>query len=259
MCDLLWSDPQEEFNDDTKPHFEFNKVRGCSYCFSFQAVCQFLATNNLLSIIRAHEAQDAGYRMHRKNEKTGFPSVITIFSAPNYLDAYGNKAAVLRYENNVVNIRQFTETAHPYWLPGFMDVFSWSMPFVAEKVGEILLVFLRMVNDVEEEKAELEVDPQALEIRKEMIRAKIRTVGRMMRVFSVLREERETVMKIKGLSPSGNLPLGLLLKGKTALKAALGDFKKAQLADRPNDKRPPGAENFHRSESLKKMKLNKTV
>ena len=45
----------------------------------------------MLSIIRAHEAQDAGYKMYRKSHATGFPSLITIFSAPNYLDVYGNK------------------------------------------------------------------------------------------------------------------------------------------------------------------------
>ena len=42
----------------------------------------------LLSIIRAHEAQLEGYKMHRTNEKTQFPTVITIFSAPNYCDVY---------------------------------------------------------------------------------------------------------------------------------------------------------------------------
>ena len=56
-----------------------------------QAVCNFLDRNKLLSVIRAHEAQDAGYRMYKANPSTGFPSVITIFSAPNYLDVYNNK------------------------------------------------------------------------------------------------------------------------------------------------------------------------
>eukprot|EP01121_Diplochlamys_sp_Union-15-3_P013846 TRINITY_DN4354_c0_g1_i2.p1 TRINITY_DN4354_c0_g1~~TRINITY_DN4354_c0_g1_i2.p1 ORF type:complete len:358 (+),score=68.38 TRINITY_DN4354_c0_g1_i2:252-1325(+) len=251
LCDLLWADPQEDFDDDSKPFFEFNKVRGCSYSFSFGAVCSFLATNNLLSVIRAHEAQDSGYRMHRKNEKTGFPSVITIFSAPNYLDAYGNKAAVLKYDNNVVNIKQFTESPHPYWLPGFMDVFSWSIPFVAEKVGDILYSFLRLVNDKALESKDQE-DKNIAEERKELIKTKILSVGRMMRVFSVLREERETILQIKGLSPSGNLPKGLLLQGKDALQTALGDFQKAKAVDKLNEKRPPGAAKFHRTQSLRR-------
>lgn len=134
MCDILWSDPLEDFgNEKTQEHFTHNTVRGCSYFYSYPAVCDFLQHNNLLSILRAHEAQDAGYRMYRKSQTTGFPSLITIFSAPNYLDVYNNKAAVLKYENNVMNIRQFNCSPHPYWLPNFMDVFTWSLPFVGEK------------------------------------------------------------------------------------------------------------------------------
>lgn len=114
MCDILWADPLEEFGQEkTSEFFIHNHVRGCSYFFSYPAACSFLEKNNLLSIIRAHEAQDAGYRMYRKTRTTGFPSVMTIFSAPNYLDVYNNKAAVLKYESNVMNIRQFSEL-HPY-------------------------------------------------------------------------------------------------------------------------------------------------
>ena len=61
MCDLLWSDPLEDFgNESTNESFIHNHVRGCSYFFTYKAACDFLERNNLLSIIRAHEAQDSG-------------------------------------------------------------------------------------------------------------------------------------------------------------------------------------------------------
>jgi len=38
---------------------------------------------------------------------TQFPTVITIFSAPNYCDFYNNKAGVIKLMNNTLDIQQF--------------------------------------------------------------------------------------------------------------------------------------------------------
>ncbi|VDO14091.1 unnamed protein product [Rodentolepis nana] len=133
--------------------------------------------------------------MYRKNQQTGFPALITIFSAPNYLDVYNNKAAILKYENNVMNIRQFNCSPHPYWLPNFMDVFTWSLPFV---VTEMLVTNMN--------------------VRKDVIKGKIRAIGKMARVFTLLREENESVLELKGLAPNGMLPIGLLSEGRENLK-----------------------------------------
>ncbi|XP_011303384.1 uncharacterized protein [Fopius arisanus] len=260
MCDLLWSDPLEDFgNEKNAEHFSHNSVRGCSYFYSYAACCDFLQNNSLLSIIRAHEAQDAGYRMYRKSQTTGFPSLITIFSAPNYLDVYNNKAAVLKYENNVMNIRQFNCSPHPYWLPNFMDVFTWSLPFVGEKVTEMLVNVLNICSDdelmsegddalEEDVAAKVVVQKKNANLRKEVIRNKIRAIGKMARVFSVLREESESVLQLKGLTPTGALPLGALSGGKTSLKNALQGFSpnhkitsfaEAKGLDAINERMPP--------------------
>src|SRR6266571_3128849 len=71
--------------------------------------------------------------MFRKTPTKKFPSVITVFSAPNYLDVYHNRGAVLKYANKSITIRQYHARPHPYWLPNFMDAFTWSLPFVGAK------------------------------------------------------------------------------------------------------------------------------
>lgn len=61
------------------------------------AATKFLERNNLLTVIRAHEAQIEGFKMH-KWSGSDFPLVITIFSAPNYCDIYNNKGAVIKFD-----------------------------------------------------------------------------------------------------------------------------------------------------------------
>lgn len=37
MCDLLWSDPSEDFGNESSPeHFSHNTVRGCSYFYRWE-------------------------------------------------------------------------------------------------------------------------------------------------------------------------------------------------------------------------------
>lgn len=268
MCDLLWADPLEDFGKESSgcERFSHNSVRGCSYFYSFAAVCDFLQNNNLLSMIRAHEAQDQGYKMYRRNASTGFPSLITIFSAPNYLDVYNNKAAILKYEDNVMNIRQFNCSAHPYWLPNFMDVFTWSLPFVGEKVTEMLVNVLNICSDDElmastdESMDDLtnalqntSTEEQIIafkfkEERRIALQKKILAVAKMAKYFHTLREESETVLHLKGLTPNGMLPIGIL-DGQVSLEGKEGEikikppnrvhtFEDAKNLDRVNEKMP---------------------
>lgn len=274
MCDILWADPLEEFGQEkTSDFFIHNHVRGCSYFFSYPAACSFLEKNNLLSVIRAHEAQDAGYRMYRKTKTTGFPSVMTIFSAPNYLDVYNNKAAVLKYENNVMNIRQFNCTPHPYWLPNFMDVFTWSLPFVGEKITDMLIAILNTCSkeELEEEtplsatsmdplqSPTIEPDVNSIEYKRRAIKNKILAIGRLSRVFQVLREESERVTELK-IATGGRLPAGTLMLGAEGIKEAITSFEDARKIDLQNERLPPTHEEVEKKEKDAKAEaMNRAV
>ena len=93
-------------------------------------------------MIRAHEAQPEGFRLNEWSEAHA-PSVITIFSAPNYCDIYGNKAAIIILESGTMTIQQFSHSAHPFVLPNFINILQWSLPFVTEKGGQSLIQYCR--------------------------------------------------------------------------------------------------------------------
>jgi len=58
-----------------------------------------LQQNKLTSVIRGHQVQLEGYKMHKWNGSANFPPVITVFSAPNYCGSYSNQAAVLVFKD----------------------------------------------------------------------------------------------------------------------------------------------------------------
>lgn len=185
---------------------------------------------------------------------------MTIFSAPNYLDVYNNKAAVLKYENNVMNIRQFNCTPHPYWLPNFMDVFTWSLPFVGEKITDMLIAILSTCSEDElrdegtpstvspgptSPPASANLDPESIEYKRRAIKNKILAIGRLSRVFQVLREESERVTELKTAS-GGRLPAGTLMLGAEGIKNAISSFEDARKVDLQNERLPPSHEEVTR-------------
>lgn len=158
MCDLLWADPLDDkrvttdaIRNRTEEHFIPNTTRGCSYAFSYGAAVSFLERNNMLTLIRGHEAQAEGYRLYR-NGPQGFPSVICLFSAPNYCDTYDNRAATLTITDGVLKLRQFNSSPHPYYLPNFMNAFLWSFNFAVDKLLDMWNCVIQVVDKETDEK-----------------------------------------------------------------------------------------------------------
>ncbi|XP_016955956.1 serine/threonine-protein phosphatase 4 catalytic subunit-like [Drosophila biarmipes] len=85
MCDLLWSDPEDQVGWGVSP-------RGAGYLFGSDVVEIFNRANGLDIICRAHQLVMEGYKWHFDK------SVLTVWSAPNYCYRCGNVAAVVELD-----------------------------------------------------------------------------------------------------------------------------------------------------------------
>jgi len=138
LLDILWSDPTSDINlpemdaveleEFLAIEFKPNGVRSCSYFYGFAAVQTFLDTNGFLAMIRAHEVQEHGQYGHfdadiisskipnffeNDHPRIRMPAVLTVFSAPNYCDRYGNKGAMLSIFWDAVTFEVYESVAHP--------------------------------------------------------------------------------------------------------------------------------------------------
>lgn len=112
MPDMLWSDPQP------MPGRGPSK-RGIGLSFGPDVTRNFLETNGLQLLVRSHEVKPEGYVVEHDGK------CITVFSAPNYCDQIGNKAAYIIFKEDCKpDIRQFESVPHPKVPP-----MAYSSPF----------------------------------------------------------------------------------------------------------------------------------
>jgi serine/threonine-protein phosphatase 2B catalytic subunit len=161
-----------------------------------------------------------------------------------------------------------------------MDVFAWSMPFVIEKVTEMLYYILQP-STTHEGEVELPKLPEGMSVAfrnslsesenkavelasklgqyidngeakvvkgeqetddaRDRIKKKVRSIARMARMFKTLRQENETVIRLKGVCPGHKLSPGLLLAGKDKLESELDMFSHVRNIDSENELRPEQA------------------
>lgn len=241
FCDLLWADPVANDQGTSEKRYKPNDIRGCSHFYGKKAVNKFLKKNKLLSVIRAHEAQIDGYKMHKWNGVEEFPIVITVFSAPNYCDVYQNKGAIIKFLNGNLNIVQYNSSIHPFVLPNFMDIFSWSIPFVTEKILEMLYNILktRKRSDESERKMELEKNENHKKLRRgRTLKKKVKAISKMMKKFKEMRNDNELILQLKGLTTSNKVSKAAIDEGKAAVLSAVESYYLAKSMDIDNEKLP---------------------
>eukprot|EP01130_Rhizamoeba_saxonica_P018361 TRINITY_DN9156_c0_g1_i1.p1 TRINITY_DN9156_c0_g1~~TRINITY_DN9156_c0_g1_i1.p1 ORF type:complete len:367 (-),score=75.39 TRINITY_DN9156_c0_g1_i1:31-1131(-) len=101
MSDILWADPQPGLGRGPSK-------RGVGMSFGPDVTKRFLDDNGLKLLIRSHEVKEQGFEIEADGK------LITVFSAPNYCDAMGNKGAYIIFEEDMnPQIHSFVHVRHP--------------------------------------------------------------------------------------------------------------------------------------------------
>ncbi|KAK9663892.1 hypothetical protein RND81_14G004600 [Saponaria officinalis] len=106
MCELMWSDPRPGLGRGPSS-------RGAGVLFGSDVTKKFLEDNGLILVVRSHEVKMDGYEFEHDGR------LVTVFSAPNYCDQFGNYGAFLRFEapSMKFNAIKFSAVPHPRATP----------------------------------------------------------------------------------------------------------------------------------------------
>ncbi|KAJ1662921.1 Palmitoyl-protein thioesterase 1 [Coemansia sp. RSA 1813] len=101
LCESLWSDPQEQKGRAPNP-------RGTAIQYGPDVTKEFCDANGLKMVIRSHQQMEEGYEIAHDGQ------MVTVFSAPNYCDSFGNKGAYIRITPDLNCVyHKFTAAPHP--------------------------------------------------------------------------------------------------------------------------------------------------
>ncbi|KAJ3437798.1 serine/threonine-protein phosphatase pp1 isozyme [Anaeramoeba flamelloides] len=99
ICDLLWSDPSEEFDGWGE------NERGVSYTFGEKIVQKFCDENDFDLICRAHQVVEYGYEFFADQ------LLVTVFSAPNYCGEFDNSGGIMIVDEELILKANNTENS----------------------------------------------------------------------------------------------------------------------------------------------------
>jgi hypothetical protein len=80
-----------------------------------------------------------------------------------------------------------------------------------------MLVSILKKGDQDDEDPKVKVGASGLN-KVSILKNKVKTMARMQKMFSTLRNESEMLLKIKNMAPDGKIPRGLLLEGRPAIR-----------------------------------------
>ncbi len=102
--------PVKEASKLSSKMFKKSKRGGSIRMYTLEALHVFLKNSGCLALVRGHE-QKEGFELGQPGPEYNFPSVITIFSAPNYTQKSKNKGAVIVCREGKLQIREYD------WMP----------------------------------------------------------------------------------------------------------------------------------------------